>query len=60
MFIIDLLELNPIRKEYGTIETLLIPIQKNLKMYLAKIQDFKNEFTLSTKLNKLEKELLLT
>ena len=55
--IIDLLKISPIRKEYETIE---ISINLKLKNYLARIQDLKNEFSFTTGLNKLGREVLLT
>ena len=71
--IIHLFTINPIRKEYKTIETLTNATTKKLKVYSAKTQDLKNEFSFSyldlvlkksqkfyTKLNKLEREVLLT
>ena len=58
--IIDLLNINLIRKEYKTIEKLTNATTKKLGIYSAKIQDLKNEFTFTTKLNKLESEVLLT
>ena len=56
--IIELLKINPIRKEYKTIETLTNATTKKLKTYSAKIQDLNNEFSFTTKLHKLEKEVL--
>ena len=58
--LIDLLKINPIRKEYKTIETLTNATTKKLKIYSVKIQYLKNEFTFTTELNKLETEVLLT
>ena len=58
--IIDLLKINPIRKEYKTIETLTNATTKKLKICSVKIQYLKNEFTFTTELNKLETEVLLT
>ena len=55
--IIHLLKINPIRKEYKTIETLTNSTTKKLKIYSAKIQDLKNKFTFTTKLIKLEREV---
>ena len=39
--IIDLLKINPIRKQYKTIETLINSTTKKLRVYSRKIQDFK-------------------
>ena len=54
--IIDLLKINLIWKEYKTIEKLTNATTKNLEIYSAKIQDLKNKFTFTTKLNKLKRE----
>ena len=55
--IIDLLKISPIRKEYETIE---ISINLELKIYLVRIQDLKNEFSFTTELNKLGRGVSLT
>ena len=54
--IIDLFKINPIRKEYKTIETLTYATTKKLKIYSVKTQDLKNEFTFTTELNKLREK----
>ena len=56
----DDLKINPSRKEIKTIETLKNLTTKKLKIYSVKIPDVNEKCSFNTKLNKLEREVLLT
>ena len=57
---IDLLKINPVRKEYKTIETLTNSTTKKLKIYNLKVENLDENFSFQTELNKLEREVLIT
>ena len=57
---IDLLKINPVRKEYKTIETLTNSTTKKLKIYNLKVEKLDENFSFQTELNKLEREVLIT
>ena len=57
---LDYLEINQIRKEIKTIQTLANLTAKKLKFYSAKIQDVDEEYSFNTESNKLDREVLLT
>ena len=56
----DLLKINPVRKEYKTIETLTNFTTKKLKIYNLKVENLDENFSFQTELNKLEREVLIT
>ena len=58
--LLDYLKINPNRKEIKTIETLTNLTTKKLKIYSVKIQDVNEKLSFKTKLNKPEREVLLT
>ena len=58
--LIDLLKINPVRKEYKTIETLTNSTTKKLKIYNLKVENLDENFSFQTELNKLEREVLIT
>ena len=53
---IDLLKINPVRKEYKTIETLTNSTTKKLKIYNLKVENLDENFSFPTELNKLERK----
>ena len=57
---IDLLKINPVRKENKTTETLTNSTTKKLKICNLKAQNFDENFSFQTELNKLEREVLIT
>ena len=58
---IDLLKINPFRKEYKTIETLTNSTTKKLNLiYNLKVENLDENFSSQTEINKLEKEVLIT
>ena len=57
---IDLLKINPVRKEYKTIETLTNTTTEKLKIYDLKVENLDKNFSFQTELNKLEREVLIT
>ena len=57
---LDLLKINPVRKEYKTIETLTNSTTKKLKIYNLKVEKLDENFSFQTELNKLEREVLIT
>ena len=57
---LDYLEINQIRKEIKTIQTLANLTAKKLKFYSVKIQDVDEEYSFNTESNKLDREVLLT
>ena len=54
------LKINPVRKEYKTIETLTNSTTKKLKIYNLKVENLDENFSFQTELNKLEREVLIT
>ena len=54
------LKINPVRKEYKTIETLTNSTTKKLKIYNLKVEKLDENFSFQTELNKLEREVLIT
>ena len=48
---IDLLKINPVRKEYKTIETLTNTTTKKLKIYNLKVDNLDKNFSFQTELN---------
>ena len=52
---IDLLKINPVRKEYKTIETLTNTTTKKLKIFNLKVENLDENFSFQTGLNKLER-----
>ena len=57
---IDLLKLNPVRKEYQTTETLTNSTTKKFKIYNLKVENLDESLSFQTELNKLEGEVLIT
>ena len=57
---INVLKINPIRKEHKTIETLTNSTTKKLKIYNLKVENLDENFSFQTELNKLEREVLIT
>ena len=59
---IDLLKINPVRKEYKTIETLTNSTTKKPKIYNLKVENLDENFTFQTELNKnkLERKVPIT
>ena len=56
----DHLKMNPLRKQYKTIETLTNITTKKLKIYNVKIENLDETFSFRTELNKVEREVLIT
>ena len=57
---IDLLRINPVRKEYKTIEALANSTTKKIEIYGVKVENLDENFSFQTGLNKLETEVLIT
>ena len=57
---IDLLKINPIRKENKTIETLTNSTTKKHKIYDLKVEKLDENFSFQTEQNKFEREVLIT
>ena len=57
---IDLIKINPIRKENKTIETLTNSTTKKLKMNDLKVENLDENFSFQTEQNKLERAVLIT
>ena len=57
---IDLLKINPVRKEYKTTEILTNSTTKKFKIYNLKVENLDENFSFRTELNKLEREVLIT
>ena len=53
------LKINPVRKEYKTIETLTNSTTKKLKIYNLKVENLDENFSFQTELNKLQREVLI-
>ena len=58
--LLDYLKISPTRKEIKTVETLTNLTNKNIKIYSVKIYDINEKYSFHTKLNKPEREVLLT
>ena len=57
---IDLLKINPVRKEHKTTEILTNSTTKKFKIYNLKVENLDENFSFRTELNKLEREVLIT
>ena len=57
---IDLLKINPVRKEYKTIEIITDSTTNKLKVYNLKVENLDENFSFRTDLNKLEREVPIT
>ena len=54
------LKINPVRKEYKTIETLTNFTTKKLKIYNLKVENLDENFSFQTESNKLERDVIIT